>query len=179
MIKWLYDQVGADVAGWAIPYLRTHTPDGGEASSALLPNEDLTALNESSLAAIRKDMAGFLARLKDYAAVNSASAAVKEQIVSAGEKKIEVPQEGEYVAIGKLESVTVKVGVTNKKQWVLYEIKLAATDFFTFSKSVGEVAKAVQGQEVALFYVPNEKGNTATAIEVGGKVTRAGESKDK
>jgi len=79
--KWLYEHVGADVAGWAIPYLRTHTPDGGEASSALMPNEDLTGLTEASLGAIRKDMAGFLKRLGQYAEANK--------------PKIEVPRDAD------------------------------------------------------------------------------------
>ncbi len=81
-VKWLYDQVGAEIAGWAIAYLRTHTPDGGEQSSALMPNEDLTGLSEVSLAAIRKDMVGFLNRLKAFAEANKSKS-----------KSIEVPRD--------------------------------------------------------------------------------------
>jgi len=164
-ISWLYDQVGAEIAGWAIPYLRSHTPDGGEASSALMPNEDLTGLSENSLAAIRKDMAGFLTRLKAYAEANS------QQIPGAevGEKQV-------FVTIG---AVVLKEGVTNKKKWALYEIQTPQTQFNTFSKSVGEAAKAAQGTEATIFFLQDDKGHTATAIKVGDKLTRAGESKEK
>ncbi len=82
--KWLYDHVGSEVAGWAIPYLQSHTPDGGEATSALMPNEDLTGLTEAALGAIRKDMAGFLKRLGEYAEANKPKA-----------KPIEVPRDAD------------------------------------------------------------------------------------
>lgn len=85
--KWLYEHVGAEVAGWAIPYLQSHTPDGSDKSSALMPNEDLTALSENMLGVIRKDIAGFLERLKAFAETNAKPT----------EKKIEVPRDADAV----------------------------------------------------------------------------------
>lgn len=170
--KWLYEQCGAEVAGWAIPYLRSHTPDGGEASSALMPSEGLTELSENSLAAIRKDMAGFLERLKAFAEQNK-----PEQKPLPSDF---LPMEGEKLAIGEITAVTIKEGTTNKKRWVLYEIQMPG-DFHlvTFSKSVGEAAKGAQGKEATIFYLQDDKGNTATAIKTADGLTRAGESKDK
>jgi hypothetical protein len=164
--KWLYEHVGADIAGWAIPYLRSHTPDGGEASSALMPNEDLTGLSEASLGAIRKDIAGFLERLKAFAEQNS------QQIPGA--------EVGEKTVTSILSKVHTKIGDTNGKKWTLYSITIGVgNEFVTFSKSVGQAAKEAEGQTVTLFYLTDDKGNTATAIKVGDKLTRAGESKEK
>ncbi len=85
-VKWLYEHCGTEIAQWAIPYLRTHTPDGGETTSVLMPNEDLTGLTEAALGAIRKDMAGFLKRLGEYAEANKPKA-----------KPIEVPRDADAV----------------------------------------------------------------------------------
>lgn len=67
MTKWIYEQLGSEVAGWTIPYLRSHTPDGGEKTSALMPNEDLTALSAGMLDVIKSDPLGFLDRVKAFA----------------------------------------------------------------------------------------------------------------
>jgi hypothetical protein len=165
--KWLYEHVGTEIAGWAIPYLRTHTPDGGEASSALMPNEDLTGLTEASLGAIRKDMAGFLERLKAFAEQNATQTNPDAM-------------EGEKVITGILSKTEIKTGETSGKKWTLYVITIGVgNEFLTFSKSVGEAAKRFEGTTATIFYVPDDKGNTARAIKVGDKLTRAGESKEK
>lgn len=164
--KWLYEHVGTEIAGWAIPYLRTHTPDGGETTSALMPNEDLNGLTEASLAAIRKDMAGFLERLKDFAAANKgADEAEKGEI------------EGEKKAFGDISSVSVKEGTTGKRHWKVYGINVGTASFDTFSKTLGEEAIRLQGQSVTVYYTQDDKGNTATAIASVDGTVRAGESK--
>ncbi len=173
-VKWLYDQVGAEIAGWAIAYLRTHTPDGGEQSSALMPNEDLTGLSEVSLAAIRKDMVGFLNRLKAFAEAN------KPQSQSV------VPLDGEQKLSGIIISVSEKPGTTGKRSWVLYSIQIGDPSdpeqknevwLNTFSKTLHAEAKRLSGEEVTVFYTENDKGKTVTAIISADGITRAGESK--
>ncbi len=165
-VKWLYEHIGSDIAGWAIPYLRSHTPDGGETTSALMPNEDLTGLTEASLGAIRKDMAGFLERLKAFADANKP-------------KTSSDLKEGEKAFSGTISHVTVTAGITGKKPWTLYGIDFGENNLFnTFSKSVGKTAQDHEGKTVTIFYTENEKGNTATAIKTDSGIIRAGESKE-
>lgn len=147
-IKWLYENCGPDVAGWAIAYLRTHTPDGGEQNAALMPNEDLTALSENSLAAIRKDMVGFLARLKAFAEANKP----KSQTIE--------PAMGEDYAKGQIIDTSEKPGETGKRKWILFGIKLKADVgtfgegeeawFNTFSKTLHTEATRLKGQSVTI-----------------------------
>ncbi len=165
-ISWLYDHVGAEIAGWTIAYLRGHTADGSDKGAALMPNEDLTGLSETALGIIRKDMNGFLDRLKDFAAANKGA--------DEGEKFL--PQEGEKETTGIISEKSVKQGTSNKKAWTLYGIKIGDVWFNTFSKSVGEAAK--KGEAATIFYIEEEKGNTATAIKTDAGITRAGESKE-
>lgn len=177
--KWLYENCGSDIAGWAIPYLRGHTPDGGEQNSALMPNEDLTGLSENSLAAIRKDMVGFLARLKAFAEANKPKGDKFN-----GANADFAPPIGEKKATGKILEVSVKLGETGKRKWTLYEIQVEESDassprwYNTFSKTLGAEAERLKGQSVTIFYTENDKGKTCTAIVSADGSVRAGESKE-
>lgn len=185
--KWLYENCGADVAGWAIAYLRTHTPDGDDKNAALMPNEDLTALSENSLAAIRKDMVGFLSRLKAFAEANKPKTTI-EKMPDEKVKPIIDPAVGEDYAKGQIIDTSEKPGETGKRKWILFGIKLKADVgtfgegeeawFNTFSKTLHTEATRLKGQSVIIFYTENDKGRTCTAIVSVDGIVRAGESKE-
>lgn len=176
--KWLYEHCGTEVAGWCIAYLRGHTPDGDDKNAALMPNEDLTALSENSLAAIRKDMVGFLARLKAFAEQNKPKPTAQDVL---GMK------EGEQKLSGIIIGISSKPGETGKKKWVLYGIQIGDPSdpdeknevwLNTFSKTLYTEAERLKGENVTVFYTENDKGKTCTAIVSSDGIVRAGESKE-
>ena len=166
MALWLHGQLGVEDAKMVIPYLNSHKADGSE-GAALLPTEQLDALSESAFAVIKSDPHRFVARVKAWAKENDqipgAEAPAKEK------QPLEVT--------GIIAAVEVKEGVTDKWKWKLFSIKIGEQIYTTFSKTVGEAAKGVIGEEVKLTYETNDKGNTATSLTYNGTTVKAGESK--
>lgn len=77
--------------------------------------------------------------------------------------KVQLP-EGESVT-GTIEHVSEKHGQSKKGAWTLYGIKVNGEWFNTFSATVGERAKELQGRNVRIGYETTDKGKNATTIE--------------
>jgi len=157
-----------DMEEVALQYLRNFTSDGSDASTALMPNEDLGDLNENAMNYIGAHWKEFMARLKEFAGV---------AVDATPEDAQPEPEPVQPEADNPITNPTIKgwVKVTNKKETkkkgtFRYGIGIGvATDMNTDeklfwantfdAKFMDQIAGPLKGKQIVAEYAEGKYGN--------------------